>query len=269
MASVEVGGFPDTVDVRTWLNPEYLNFQRPEIARFLGSLTFDPRITNTITSKGEARGLLADGGFVRGAELDLPIVDGIIDPPRLSEVATERIAERDEPLLPGLSEFRYRYATVNGATEGIDQLMVGLSTNNTMKKAGLLRGDYLGYYGAACCKGIEVQWTDSLQAVGEPDDLDLQRGALPECPSVAPRAARLQRSRSHVRPSLRCQQTAFLGLDLDHRPPVLPTTARRNRLPQHPDGGIARLRQLRVLKLYRAALVLYLPYIHLPIAKQR
>jgi hypothetical protein len=162
--------FPGNVDTSTWFNPEYLNFQRPEVAKFLGGLSFNPEITNTIITVEQARDLLLEGGFEHGAELELPIVDGIIDPAKLSEVVTERVAERDEVLLPGLSEFRYRYATVNGATEGIDQLMVGLSAAKTMKKAGLIRGDYLGYLGAALSKGIEVQWADSLEEVGEPED---------------------------------------------------------------------------------------------------
>jgi hypothetical protein len=48
--------------------------------------------------------------------------------------------------------------------------MMGLKTNEVMQKVGLIRGDYLGYFGAAVTKGIEVQWADSLQEVGEPED---------------------------------------------------------------------------------------------------
>jgi hypothetical protein len=170
MTQEQTSYLPETIDEATWFNPEYLNFQRPEVAQFLGSLAFNPEITNTVSSVERVRNLLAEGGFNHGAELELPILDGIIYPPTLSDVVAERIAERDEILLPGLSEFRYRYATVNGGTEGIDQLMMGLKTNNTMKKVGLIRGDYLGYLGAATTKGIEVRWADSLQEVGEPED---------------------------------------------------------------------------------------------------
>jgi hypothetical protein len=48
--------------------------------------------------------------------------------------------------------------------------MIGLKANDTMKKVGLIRGDYLGYLGSATTKGIEVQWADSLQEIGEPED---------------------------------------------------------------------------------------------------
>lgn len=170
MIDSSVDSFPGDIDISTWFNPEYLQFQHPEVTRFLGSLTFNPEITNTIVSGERARDLLVEGGFEHGAELDLPIINGIIDPPKLSDAVTERIAERDEVLLPGLAEFKYRYATVNGATEGIDQLMIGLSADKTIKKVGLIRGDYLGYYGAASTKGLEIVWADSLQEVGEPED---------------------------------------------------------------------------------------------------
>lgn len=169
MSSSEVGVFPNSVDVATWFNPEYLNFQRPEIAKFIGGLTFDPEINNTIISDDRARHLLLEGGFEHGARLEMSM-DGGIDPLELTRQVTKRLIEIENTLLPGLSEFKYRFATNSGATDGINEVMVGLLAENAITKVGIIKGDYKGYIGAASAKGIEIQNVGSLEEVGEPED---------------------------------------------------------------------------------------------------
>lgn len=170
MSNSEVAVFPDSVNIPTWFNPEYLNFQRPEVAKFLGGLTFNPEINNTITTEDRVRKLLLEGGFEHGAQLDIPVIDGIVDPHELGKKVADRLVERDEVLLPGLSDFEYRYTTVNGATDGIEQLMVGLLAEEDRPKIGLIRGDYMGYIGAAYVKGLEMKFADSLEEAREQND---------------------------------------------------------------------------------------------------
>lgn len=165
---------PDNIDVSTWFNPEYLQFQHPDVTRFLGSLSFNYEIINTYVTEDRVQGMLAEGGYEHCAESGIEVIDGVVDPPKLNRLVAERTAERDESLLPGLSEFTFHYSTDKGATEGIEKLMVGFAADDSIKKVGLIRGDYLGYYGTALAAGFDnetgIVWADSLEEIGEMDD---------------------------------------------------------------------------------------------------
>lgn len=107
MNSPEMDVLPDSIDVSTWYKPEYLQFQHRKVTEFLAGLTLNPEITNTTTTEDRVRELLDEGNYMLCTELDIPVINGIVDPPELAKLAAGLIAERDEALLNGLSEFKY------------------------------------------------------------------------------------------------------------------------------------------------------------------
>lgn len=139
----------------------------PEVREALDAVRLPQSFHMSTLTAPEASDLLLQGGYKFGGDLVLPTDKGRIDFERIHEPVTARITERNEPQLPGLSDFEHQYATF-GSSEAIKSLMAGWSRDGKMSELGWIDGEYIGYLGEAGGLNIPLHVVPSLEEAGEP-----------------------------------------------------------------------------------------------------
>ncbi|MBP9738612.1 hypothetical protein KBD20_02905 [Candidatus Saccharibacteria bacterium] len=150
------------------LNPDFLCFQPQRVTEALEELRFPRSILSPLTTEAELRDRLFEGGYVICRDLEVPTERGRVDFKEMHVPLVELITERNNALLPGLSDFEKQYVTGNGSTEAISRLMAGLVGEKKMTRLGVIKNDYPVYALEAIGLGIDVDSVNSLEEAGDP-----------------------------------------------------------------------------------------------------
>ncbi len=169
MSIPEQVGDPFQIDLRD-LDPDFLCFQPKRVTEALGRLRFPRSILSPLTTEFEARDKLCESGYDIYQDLEIPTDRGRIDFKEVHVPLVELITERNNVLLPGLSDFEKQYVTGNGSTEAISRLMAGWVGDGKMTELGFIKGDYAGYEAEAVGLGIATHAVDSLDEAGDPTE---------------------------------------------------------------------------------------------------
>lgn len=173
MSSGELAvAYPRGIDLAD-LNPDALNYRPPQVAEALDEINnLSQSFFRQRNSEAEARDILRTSGFTCWENLELPTTsEGRVSLNELYRPFVSHLTERFEPLFPGLSSFEYKYGTMRGAQEGINEVMSELVATGGMTRLGILAHDYFGYTLAASPRGFGEENIDialSLEEAGDP-----------------------------------------------------------------------------------------------------
>jgi len=153
---------------------EVFGYPFPPVRETLGALgPIELFHMNTLTT-AEAPKILRDGGYVFNPPLKLTShSNGRLDLDAVHEPVIDRITGRNEPQLPGLSDFENKYPS-HGSSMAIKTLMAEWSRTGKMTELAVVGGEYEGYEFAAgnaelnLGLAIPIHKVASLEDAGEP-----------------------------------------------------------------------------------------------------